>query len=670
MNELICSLCFQEFDLEDRLPRFMPNCGHTFCSQCIEELLRDAHECQVECPEDKISLMLTKGEEVTSFPPNLAFKKILVARSARPESIPASNQPQRRSNQRMSDFSGIHFCTEHQKVGDLICLTDRSIICVDCGLFGDHRNHSFKRFDLFKEETKSKLEKLHEKQGGDMMRDKFEDCERRLVESRGRILLKQERALKSVEKSFEAIFAKLRSKEAGFKETIKQAFLKFDIVQNTLSSSVARTKEKNSFLTSAITKLNTQISTKYVDLLAVYDQMWGEKDLGLLLEEINKELDDFDTKMRHSIDLELDKITFGINQEQIINLIETNLKPELSLETINEESNEKAFGKTSNKELTLSHRISESGYDRSERTKELSTSFEPRNSIVRSYTGFSRNFDRDDKQEPTREDIDKMVSPGIRNFRPFEQKKKTLPDDLDRSILDESDESDRTPSRRDRLETPKSKGFDIAYKKPVHNRLGGKLGSKDDQFGSPRVHSTNFNSVNQPLTGSIIMSHRILHDHKEVEERSRSPLNRSKILPANSKSSNSVTRRPSDSRRPSDDQEINLANQDINDSKLYTLITDIQKNRRAKLLNLDGNKISEIGFGMLLSKLASHPCIEVISLSGNLINESVFGKIEEHAQKLKKINHFVFLNSKYFKNKVTVKRAVDSLVKYNIRVDV
>ena len=33
--DLICPGCKTEYDIENKAPRILPNCGHTFCSECI-----------------------------------------------------------------------------------------------------------------------------------------------------------------------------------------------------------------------------------------------------------------------------------------------------------------------------------------------------------------------------------------------------------------------------------------------------------------------------------------------------------------------------------------------------------------------------------------------------------------------------------------------------------
>lgn len=59
ISEFTCTLCLQPFeDKAERLPRLLPDCGHTFCSQCIINLLENAMpNTPFVCPEDKFYLI-------------------------------------------------------------------------------------------------------------------------------------------------------------------------------------------------------------------------------------------------------------------------------------------------------------------------------------------------------------------------------------------------------------------------------------------------------------------------------------------------------------------------------------------------------------------------------------------------------------------------------------
>jgi len=58
LEEIKCPLCGKFYDEENHLPQLLPDCGHSFCSQCISasfQLLGDSEEEKEAflCPEDQ-----------------------------------------------------------------------------------------------------------------------------------------------------------------------------------------------------------------------------------------------------------------------------------------------------------------------------------------------------------------------------------------------------------------------------------------------------------------------------------------------------------------------------------------------------------------------------------------------------------------------------------------
>jgi len=52
-SSLICPVCNKEYDLENQVPRVIPDCGHTICSHCILQNLAASKWLQFHCPLDK-----------------------------------------------------------------------------------------------------------------------------------------------------------------------------------------------------------------------------------------------------------------------------------------------------------------------------------------------------------------------------------------------------------------------------------------------------------------------------------------------------------------------------------------------------------------------------------------------------------------------------------------
>lgn len=75
-DELLCSVCEEEYDTDLKIPRIMPDWGHTFCTECLEQLLDKAKSDgePFTCPEDRIQCSVKKpaGE----FPKNFGLLRI------------------------------------------------------------------------------------------------------------------------------------------------------------------------------------------------------------------------------------------------------------------------------------------------------------------------------------------------------------------------------------------------------------------------------------------------------------------------------------------------------------------------------------------------------------------------------------------------------------------
>lgn len=80
IEDLLCPLCLYFYDEQDRLPRMLPDCGHTLCSYCLQNLINEAGEGTLMCPDDKVPFFGSK-RELSYFPKNFALLKVLEKKS-------------------------------------------------------------------------------------------------------------------------------------------------------------------------------------------------------------------------------------------------------------------------------------------------------------------------------------------------------------------------------------------------------------------------------------------------------------------------------------------------------------------------------------------------------------------------------------------------------------
>jgi len=112
-----CPVCLTPFDANKCIPKILPICGHTVCEECLIQVLRMGTP---KCPLDKLSFG-RDFRSIDSFPTNFLGKHLL-----------EWNGKWRR-------------CSTHpQEISKVICLTDQTLICSDCAIFGDHQGHEIK----------------------------------------------------------------------------------------------------------------------------------------------------------------------------------------------------------------------------------------------------------------------------------------------------------------------------------------------------------------------------------------------------------------------------------------------------------------------------------------------------------------------------------------------
>jgi len=80
-DEILCSYCYNFYNLADRIPLLIPTCKHTFCSSCLQSFLTKAALGEsFICPKDKQPVPLS-CLNLTQFPENVGVIKTLEQRS-------------------------------------------------------------------------------------------------------------------------------------------------------------------------------------------------------------------------------------------------------------------------------------------------------------------------------------------------------------------------------------------------------------------------------------------------------------------------------------------------------------------------------------------------------------------------------------------------------------
>lgn len=120
-----CPNCETQYNKDRNLPRILIVCGHSVCEKCIHKLFSDN---SIVCPE---CYTVNEADSAQSFPKNLAL--LHVRPIDEQVAVKMAESP---------DAETLVICKTHQKKIEAFCESDKSVLCIDCILSEDHKNHS------------------------------------------------------------------------------------------------------------------------------------------------------------------------------------------------------------------------------------------------------------------------------------------------------------------------------------------------------------------------------------------------------------------------------------------------------------------------------------------------------------------------------------------------
>lgn len=122
-----CTICYQNYNLTDRIPKFLKFCGHNLCEFCLKHILtNDSLKCPI-CRTD-----LPKNSKVTSDFPNSLL---------------------------IMQFLDTQMCKVHNQPKNLVCITDCEEICIQCEKKRHHGHHIAKIEDV-KNQASEKIDQV------------------------------------------------------------------------------------------------------------------------------------------------------------------------------------------------------------------------------------------------------------------------------------------------------------------------------------------------------------------------------------------------------------------------------------------------------------------------------------------------------------------------------
>lgn len=129
-SELVCPICFETFDDAARLPRILPDCGHSLCTDCLQNLIKNVasrdHLC---CPKDRTPFRRFKPSAgLKYFPKNYPLLSLYEKKRTKRELLKENR-----------------FCGVHKKKIKFVCMKDMRPVCYGCVFAGcaDHNEELY-----------------------------------------------------------------------------------------------------------------------------------------------------------------------------------------------------------------------------------------------------------------------------------------------------------------------------------------------------------------------------------------------------------------------------------------------------------------------------------------------------------------------------------------------
>ena len=117
-----CGICSKPYDSEDKIPRILTKCGHTYCQHCLTSVFKDR---SIVCQDCK---QTTSCSSVKELPINHSLMQL-------PSAVHGSN-----------------VCLSHGKALEAFCLDDLSLVCFECLLSSKYKGKEVAKIDqAFKE---------------------------------------------------------------------------------------------------------------------------------------------------------------------------------------------------------------------------------------------------------------------------------------------------------------------------------------------------------------------------------------------------------------------------------------------------------------------------------------------------------------------------------------
>ncbi|KAL4445683.1 hypothetical protein ABPG74_006234 [Tetrahymena malaccensis] len=129
-----CFGCRQQFNDKERCPRLLIQCGHTLCETCLSQKLQNRIVTCLECGT------MNFAESINLMPKNIALLNVKRQNNVTVTVLKNSPASRRIQNEEESNKDENN-CTKHSKKYEAFCMSDKVLLCINCILEENHKNH-------------------------------------------------------------------------------------------------------------------------------------------------------------------------------------------------------------------------------------------------------------------------------------------------------------------------------------------------------------------------------------------------------------------------------------------------------------------------------------------------------------------------------------------------
>lgn len=208
------------------------------------------------------------------------------------------------------------FCTEHQTVANMVCLTDHKVICSNCALFGVHKGHDYCKFDHFLEECRGKFKTLRSEVEKTEFKWYVQEGGNQGDAARQKVASKKDQLLQQVASALETTLRKVRERHEELKKEIQEKFRRFERIIELRVSHHRNIRDRVADFTRKLESSSAQLEAGDVDFGHLFEVLF-QKGPANAFDEVEKIAQEIEIEKNNNtgfIEKELSRYTVDFDQ--------------------------------------------------------------------------------------------------------------------------------------------------------------------------------------------------------------------------------------------------------------------------------------------------------------------------------------------------------------------